>query len=107
MTATTTSASRVISAAATCPSWCDGHSDGTLAHTRDLPATWGGAANGQVLGLSLERVDSEHGEGAPKVIVQLSRDGVIVDEERPLGLAAAEDYAVAILRLVDAGRASM
>ncbi len=101
MTATTSA--RVISTTA-CSSWCDPpHPEGTSLHSRDLAGTWGSVIDGPVLGLALER----EGSKAPKINVQLSHDGIVMDDGLSLGLAAAEDYAVAILRLVDAGRADL
>lgn len=105
MTATTP-ASRAISTALSCPSWCEGHVFGGSSHVRDLPGVWG-QTGGPVLGLELEREDSENGAGAARVNVQVSRDGVMVDDVVPLGLAAAEDYAVTILRLVANSRAAV
>lgn len=105
MTATTISASSVLAASPPCPAWCDGHEVGSEVHTRDLPGTWGDAAGGPVLGLALERVDTERGPGVPRIVVQVSHDGVVVDHAVALGTASAEDYAISFLRLIDVGRA--
>ncbi|MGK5682458.1 hypothetical protein [Actinoplanes sp. URMC 104] len=104
MTATT-SASRVIRSTAPCPSWCDGHTDGSPVHARDLPGVWGNPSNGPVFGLALEREDSNDGPGVPRIVLQVSLDGVLVDMATPLVSAVAEDYAVSMLRLVQVGLA--
>lgn len=105
MTATTP-AIRAISGAATCPHWCDGHPEGSSLHSRDLPGTWGFADDGPVLGLALEQEDGELGLGAARINIQVSRDGLMIDDAQSLGLAVAEDYAFSILRLVAAGRSA-
>lgn len=105
MTATTP-ASRVVKPLARCPIWCDGHTADAEIHSRDLPGVWGAVDRGPVLGLALERADDHLGAGSPRISVQISHDGVLVDDELSLGLVVAEDYAVSILRLVAAGRAA-
>ena len=103
MTATTP-ASRVITPTGLCPGWCNDHPVGTPLHSHDVTRVWGSASTGLVLGLALEREDGDQGTGKPRIVVQISRDGVCVDEVVPLGTAAAEDYAISMLRLIDVSR---
>lgn len=100
MTATT-SASRVITAH-TCPHWCDGHDPADNFHVHDLPRTWGDPDDGPVLSLALQREDTADGPGLPRIDVQVSVDGILIDLSLRLGIAEARDYARTMADMADA-----
>lgn len=91
-----------------CPSWCTSP-DAAVEHlhSRDLAETWGATSRPygeSKLGLALEAEDGDGESCEPRINVQFSADGVLVDGSAALRLSTAESYAYAILRLVAEGR---
>lgn len=88
------------------PGWCDEHIDdppsGAL-HRRSL-GRFRDSLGQRVLSLSLEQEDGTSGPGVPRISVEWSGDGSILDGSAELELSTAESYAYSILSLVAESR---